>query len=425
MIALAELELLGHLRRAAGGRYVPVRGEPRGPYPPARWTEPARELHACCRSPARTPAAAPASRPTSRRSPACGVHGMTAITAITAQNTVGVTAVEAVAPAMIVAQVRAVVEDIGVDAVKIGMLGDADTIAAVERALDLCRPGTPIVVDPVMVAESGRAAARARRARRAGRAHPDACDRRHPEPGRGARADGRAGGRRARARARGARARPAASSSSPAATATRPPTSSSTATSSTEIAGERHPDGAAHGSGCTHSSALAARLALGDAPLEAARAARAIAGAAAVRDGLRDVGAGARAGGRARYRRPGDAARRRSRARESRLSSAIIGGEVPAHEARTRRGPDRRGRRRGRRGGAGADRGVPPPARPGHVGRGAHDDGLRPPRGRDGSSRFEDVPRDAERVIFFPRAAGGARSRARRNAARARCHARS
>src|ERR1700679_247659 len=77
----------------------------------------------------------------------CGVHGMTAITAITAQNTVGVEAVEMVAPEMIVAQVRAVAEDIGVDAVKIGMLGDAATVAAVGEA--------PFVLDPVMVAESG------------------------------------------------------------------------------------------------------------------------------------------------------------------------------------------------------------------------------------------------------------------------------
>jgi hydroxymethylpyrimidine/phosphomethylpyrimidine kinase len=59
-----------------------------------------------------------------------------------------------------------------------------------------------------------------------------------------------------------------------------------------EIEGPRHADGASHGSGCTHSSALAARLALGDEPLEAARAARAIA-AEAVANGLRDVGAGA------------------------------------------------------------------------------------------------------------------------------------
>ena len=63
---------------------------------------------------------------------ACGVHGMTAITAITAQNTVGVRSVHPVPPETIVDQVRAVVEDIGVDAVKIGMLGTVETIAAVE-----------------------------------------------------------------------------------------------------------------------------------------------------------------------------------------------------------------------------------------------------------------------------------------------------
>src|SRR6476646_317214 len=61
----------------------------------------------------------------------CGVHGMTAITAITAQNTVGVDAVEEVSPETIVAQVGAVARDIGVDAVKIGMLGTAQAIEAV------------------------------------------------------------------------------------------------------------------------------------------------------------------------------------------------------------------------------------------------------------------------------------------------------
>src|SRR3954467_3528282 len=84
----------------------------------------------------------------------CGVHGMTAITAITAQNTVAVTGVWPLPAAAIHAQVQAVAEDIGVDAVKIGMLGTADTIAAVAAALDLV-PDAPVVLDPVMVAESG------------------------------------------------------------------------------------------------------------------------------------------------------------------------------------------------------------------------------------------------------------------------------
>src|SRR5436190_13905189 len=84
----------------------------------------------------------------------CGVHGMTAITAITAQSTVGVDAVEAVSPELIVVQVRSVTEDIGVDAVKIGMLGTVETIAAVREALELVADA-PAVLDPVMVAESG------------------------------------------------------------------------------------------------------------------------------------------------------------------------------------------------------------------------------------------------------------------------------
>src|SRR4051812_42768980 len=84
----------------------------------------------------------------------CGVHGMTAITAITAQNTIGVTGVWAVSPDAIVEQVRMVADDIGVAAVKIGMLGTLETIAAVDAALDLL-PGVPVVLDPVMVSESG------------------------------------------------------------------------------------------------------------------------------------------------------------------------------------------------------------------------------------------------------------------------------
>src|SRR5947199_8938714 len=85
----------------------------------------------------------------------CGVHGMTAITALTAQNTVGVSAIHPVPPEMIIAQVRAVAEDIGVDAVKIGMLGTVASIEAVAAALDELPPGAPVVLDPVMVSESG------------------------------------------------------------------------------------------------------------------------------------------------------------------------------------------------------------------------------------------------------------------------------
>ena len=86
----------------------------------------------------------------------CGVHGMTAITAMTAQNTVGVTAVHAVPPEFIVEQVRAGGDDIGVDAVKIGMLGTAETVAGRRHARSTCwTRRTPVVIDPVMVAESG------------------------------------------------------------------------------------------------------------------------------------------------------------------------------------------------------------------------------------------------------------------------------
>src|SRR3954471_14874460 len=85
----------------------------------------------------------------------CGVHGMTAITALTAQNTVDVRGVLPVPGEFIIAQVRAVAEDIGVDAVKVGMLGDVATIEAVAAALGELPDGTPVVVDPVMVAESG------------------------------------------------------------------------------------------------------------------------------------------------------------------------------------------------------------------------------------------------------------------------------
>lgn len=83
-----------------------------------------------------------------------GGHAMTAITAITAQNTVGVQAVHPVPTDMVLAQIDSVVRDIGVDAVKIGMIGSARTALAVAERLDEL-PGVPVVFDPVMVATSG------------------------------------------------------------------------------------------------------------------------------------------------------------------------------------------------------------------------------------------------------------------------------
>lgn len=82
-----------------------------------------------------------------------GGHAMTAITAITAQNTLGVQAVHAVPADMVVAQMHSVMEDIGVDAVKIGMIGSAATAHAVADVLEAF--DVPIVFDPVMVATSG------------------------------------------------------------------------------------------------------------------------------------------------------------------------------------------------------------------------------------------------------------------------------
>jgi hydroxymethylpyrimidine/phosphomethylpyrimidine kinase len=227
----------------------------------------------------------------------CGVHGASAITAITAQNTLAVSAVHAVPADMILAQVRAVLADIGVDAVKVGMLGTTEAIHAVAQALDELPEGTPIVVDPVMVAESGaqlldpdaQGALVAEILPRATILTPNIPEARVLTGG----AEG-SGEAEAQALAR-------------AVLALGPSIVVLTGGHRTQaidlfldsaaperivsIPGERHPDGAAHGSGCTHSSVLAAQLALGRAPLQAAFAARALTGAA-VASGLRDVGEG-------------------------------------------------------------------------------------------------------------------------------------
>ncbi len=219
----------------------------------------------------------------------CGVHGMTALTALTAQNTVGVTAIHPVPGEFIVEQVRAVAEDIGVDAVKIGMLGTAETVRAVREALGHIEDGVPIVIDPVMVSESGAVLlddeARAAivtellplatvitpnlpEARVLAGDHDDVEDLARALHGLGPANVVVTGGHRDEAT-----------------------DVFFDGDSIVFLPGERHPDGAAHGSGCTHSSSIAAHLALGLSPLEAARAARRLA-SEAVRDGHRGIGQG-------------------------------------------------------------------------------------------------------------------------------------
>src|SRR6476469_6484338 len=91
-----------------------------------------------------------------------GGHAMTAVTAVTAQNTAGVSAVHPVPAEMILVQIESVIGDIGVDAVKIGMIGGAFAAEQVATRLERLKaeqPGIPIVFDPVMVATSGAALA--------------------------------------------------------------------------------------------------------------------------------------------------------------------------------------------------------------------------------------------------------------------------
>ncbi len=220
----------------------------------------------------------------------CGVHGMTAITALTAQSTVGVEAVEHVSPEMIVAQVRAVAEDIGVDAVKVGMLGNAGTVAAVVEALGLLGD-VPVVLDPVMVAESG-----------ARLLDDQACDAlvndllpvvaiatpNIPEArvlsGLGDDASQEDLARAVQALGPGAVVVTGGHS-------TALVDLFFDGEEPIEIPGERHPGEASHGSGCTHSSAIAAFLARGAEPLQAAAAARRLA-SMAVGAGLEGIGKG-------------------------------------------------------------------------------------------------------------------------------------
>lgn len=254
---------------------------------------------------------------------------MSAITAITAQNTLGVSAVHPVPSTVILAQVRAVVGDIGVDAVKVGMLATAEIVHAVSQALEELPVGTPVVVDPVMVAESGarlldpdaegaliaeilpratiltpnmseaRALARHAydegkvKARVESKSGTNAHEREsaHASDVGSAYAEDEAEAQQLIRAVHTLGSRIVLLTGGHRAQAVDLFLDSEAPGQLTSIPGERHPDGAAHGSGCTHSSVLAAQLAIGRAPLQAAYAARAITGAA-VAEGLRDVGEG-------------------------------------------------------------------------------------------------------------------------------------
>jgi hydroxymethylpyrimidine/phosphomethylpyrimidine kinase len=221
---------------------------------------------------------------------AAGVHGTSAIVALTAQNTLGVEAIHAVPPEIIRAQIEAVASDIGVDAAKTGMLGDEATIEAVAGS-HAAIADAPLVVDPVMVAESGAVLLDAGSKRAlierilplAAVATPNLPEARELS-GLGEDASPE----------ELARAVQALGPDAVVVTGGHGAEHFDLFFDGDEavaIEGPWHEGGAAHGSGCTHSATLAAMLAKGASPLEAARVAREVA-AAAVGAGLRDIGAG-------------------------------------------------------------------------------------------------------------------------------------
>ena len=86
---------------------------------------------------------------------ALGAYAMTAVTAVTAQDTTGVYAVELMPPALVARQIKACLDDIGADAIKIGMLGSGEIAAAVAETLHEVARSVPVVLDPVLASTSG------------------------------------------------------------------------------------------------------------------------------------------------------------------------------------------------------------------------------------------------------------------------------
>lgn len=218
----------------------------------------------------------------------CGAHGMTAITALTAQSTLGVTGVHEVEPGFVREQIKTVLDDIGADAAKTGMLFSAAIIEAV--AAELAGRALPLVVDPVMVASSGSALLR-----------PDAVEALvtlifplaavvTPNLPEAQALTGLAIEDRRKLAERlvemGASAALVTGGHG-----AQPVDHLFDGTAHLPIPVPRHAVAATHGAGCTHSAALAAGLAAGLPLTEAARQAAAVAGDA-VAHGLASLGGG-------------------------------------------------------------------------------------------------------------------------------------
>jgi hydroxymethylpyrimidine/phosphomethylpyrimidine kinase len=217
---------------------------------------------------------------------AAGAFGMTAIVALTAQNTVGVTAVHELPPAFVIAQLESVFSDIGVDAAKTGMLFSRRVIEAVAGYLD-GRP-VPLVVDPVLLASSG-----------AKLLQDDAVDALvtrlfplatvvTPNLMEAQALVGRGSRRELAARLVGLGTRAAVVTGGHGDDAV---DHLFDGRDHVEIPVERHDVAATHGAGCTHSATLAALLARGLPLVDAARAAARTA-SGAVQRGLTELGAG-------------------------------------------------------------------------------------------------------------------------------------
>ncbi len=217
---------------------------------------------------------------------AAGAFGMSAIVALTAQNTVGVTAVHELPAEFVVAELDAVFSDIGVDAAKTGMLFSRAIVEAV--AGYLATHPVPLVVDPVLLASSG-----------ARLLQDDAVDALvtllfplatvvtpNLLEARALVGDGSRRGLAERLVARGARAAIVTGGHGDDAV-----DHLFDGRAHVEIPVDRHDSGATHGAGCTHSATLAALLAQG-LPLEAAARGAASAASGAVRRGLAELGAG-------------------------------------------------------------------------------------------------------------------------------------